>query len=396
MPASNSSAPLRVAQLVESLKVGGAERLAVQIAGARARAGDRSLLLVLNGPGPLAEQVDPDVTLRYLRLERASVMRPARFLASLRHGLAALRAEVRRENLQVIQSHLPDANFWGLLLALRQRVAVIPTVHNNNEFHYSDMAPPPVRSRLRRLAYRLMLHRCAAMVAVSNQVAASLLQEIGASRREARKLHVVPNGVGEPQPLAPAARAALRRRCGVEAGELLVLAAGRHSEQKNFRVLIAAAAELRDRGIALRLVIAGDGELRPMHQALIDERGLDGLVQLPGNLSDLEQVMQAADVFVLPSLWEGLPLVLLEAMACGAAVVGSNIDGIREVVTDGQTGLLCALNDPGALARALMRLQDPQLRARLGQGGLDLVRRRYSFARVDEQLADLYRRVALR
>lgn len=394
MSAPQPPPPLRVAQLIETLDVGGAERLAVQIATARARAGDRSLLLVLGGPGPLSRQVDPAVTVRYLHLERESITRPLRFLASLRRGLQALRGEVRREGLQVVQSHLPGANFWGLLLALRDRVAVIPTVHNNNEFYYGEMAPPPVRSRLRRLAYRLMLHRCAAMVAVSSQVAASLLREIGATSREAGNLHVVPNGVNEPPPLSADERQALRARLGCGPQELLILAAGRHSEQKNFQALIQAAAGLRDRGVACRVVIAGDGELRSEHQSMVDELGLSELVSLPGNLDDLPRAMQAADVFVLPSLWEGLPLVLLEAMAAGTPIVGSDIAGISEVVTHEVQGLLCRVNDSEALADALVRLQDAALRERLGRAGLDLVRRVYAFERVNAQLGDLYRRSA--
>lgn len=385
---------LRVAQLVETLAVGGAERLAVQIAGARAEAGDRSLILVLGGPGPLADQVDPRVAVRYLHVQRESVTNPWRFFTSLRRGLGALRAEVRREHLQVVQSHLPGANFWGLLLALTTRVAVIPTVHNNNEFYYGAMTPPRLRSRLRRLAYRLMLHRCAGVVAVSRQVADSLLREVGARAGEARRLHVVPNGVMEPPPLAAADHTALRARFGCADHDLLVLAAGRHSEQKNFQALIAAAALLRDQGLPCRVVIAGDGELRAAHEADVARRGLSSMVQLPGNLGDLPRVMQAADVFVLPSRWEGLPLVLLEAMAAGTAVVGSDIAGIGEVVTHEEHGLLCPVDDPAALAAAITRLADPAERDRLRTAALALVRRTYAFDRVDQQLGDLYRRVS--
>lgn len=389
--AACDQAPLRVAQLVETLAVGGAERLAVQIAGGRAAAGDRSLILVLGEPGPLAAQVDPRVEIRYLDVARESVTRPWQFLASLRRGLRQLRAEVRRAELQVVQSHLPNANFWGLLLALRDPVAVIPTVHNNNEFYYGQIAPPRIRSRLRRLAYRLMLHRCAAMVAVSDQVARSLLRETGATEREAGRLRVIPNGVPEPAPLADEERETLRRELGCRRGEMLVLAAGRHSEQKNFEALIAAAGRLRDQGVTYRFVIAGDGELRGRHHAMVSMQDLGDRVFLPGNLSDLPSVMQAADVFVLPSLWEGLPLVLLEAMAAGTPVVGSAIDGISEVVTDDETGLLTPPDDPDALAAALLRLRNRRLRTRLREGGLQLVRDHYSFARVDDQISALYR-----
>ncbi|MDO9171928.1 MAG: glycosyltransferase [bacterium] len=385
--------PLAVAQLVEALEMGGAERLAVQIANARAAAGDASHLIVMSGPGPLSAAVDPRVAVHYLGFARASVRAPLRFALSLRRGERLLARRIAAEGIRVVQSHLPGANFWGLLLALRGRCAVIATVHNNREFDYGD-ADHPLRSRLRRAAYRQMLRRCAAVVAVSEAVAASLLEDLGAGPREAGRLVAVPNGVAEPEPLDAAARAAIRARFGAAPGDLLVMAAGRHCEQKNFAALIEAAERLRAIGLPFRLVIAGDGPLRPDHEALRERLGLGDAVQLPGNIADFARVLQAADVFALPSLWEGLPLVLLEALAAGAPVVGTDIAGVRDVIVDSESGLLVAPGDPIALAAAIALLADPERRERLRAGGLALVRERYSFARVSHTLGELYRRAA--
>ncbi len=385
--------PLVVAQLVEALEMGGAERLAVQIANARAAAGDVSHLIVMTGPGPLSAAVNPRVTVSYLGFARASVRDPWRFALSLRRGEQLLTRRIADGGVQVVQSHLPGANFWGLLLALRGRCAVIATVHNNREFDYGD-ADHPLRSRLRRGAYRLMLRRCAAVVAVSEAVAASLLKDLGVGPREAGRLVVVPNGVAEPEPLDAAARAATRARFGAAPGELLVMAAGRHCEQKNFAALIEAAARLRAIGLPFRLVIAGDGPLRAGHLAHCEQLGLADAVLFPGNVDDFARAVRAADVFALPSLWEGLPLVLLEALAAGAPVVGTDIAGVREVLVDGESGLLVAPGDPIGLAAAIALLADPARRERLRAGGLALVRARFSFARVSQSLGDLYRRAA--
>jgi len=389
----SSGRPLAVAQLVEALEMGGAERLAVQIANARAAAGDASHLIVMSGPGPLSEAVDPRVAVRYLGFARASVRDPLRFALSLRRGERLLARQLAADGVRVVQSHLPGANFWSLLLALRGRCAVVATVHNNREFDYGD-ADHPLRSRLRRAAYRLMLRRCAAVVAVSEAVADSLLADLGVGAGEAGRLVAVPNGVAEPEALDAAARAAVRARFGAAPGELLVMAAGRHCEQKNFAALIEAAERLRAIRQPFRLVIAGDGPLRADHEALRDRLGLADAVTFPGNVPDFARAVQAADVFVLPSLWEGLPLVLLEALAAGVSVVGTDIAGVREVIADDRSGLLVAPGDPIALAAAIALLADPERRARLREGGLALVRERYAFARVAETLGDLYRRVA--
>lgn len=392
-PDDRSGRPLAVAQLVEALEMGGAERLAVQIANARAAAGDASHLIVMSGPGPLSAAVDPRVTVRYLGFARASVRDPLRFALSLRRGERLLSQRIAADGIRVVQSHLPGANFWGLLLALRGRCAVVATVHNNREFDYGD-ADHPLRSRLRRGAYRLMLRRCAAVVAVSEAVAASLLADLGVDRSGAARLIAVPNGVAEPAPLDAAARAAVRARFGAAPGDLLVMAAGRHCEQKNFAALIEAAGRLRAIGLPFRLVIAGDGPLRADLVAQSGRLGLDDAVTFPGNVTDFAGAVQAADVFALPSLWEGLPLVLLEALAAGAPVVGTDIDGVREVIVDDESGLLVAPGDPIALAAAIALLADPGRRERLRAGGLALVRARYSFDRLSERLGAIYAEAA--
>ena len=381
------------AQLIETMNMGGAERLAVQIANARAGLGDRSHLLVMGDPGPLSGEIDPRVHAHYFGFTRAPIRNPLAFAVSVLRGYRQLSAVIAARGIRVVQTHLPGANFWGLLLAWRGRCAVAATVHNNREFDYGD-ADNPVRARLRRWAYRRMLDRCGAVIAVSEKVRLSFAQDVGASGRALERLVAVPNGVAEPSPLDAAERAAIRARFGCVGDQPLLLAAGRHTRQKHFVALIEATALLRDRGVPCRVAVLGDGDLRPLHEGRVAELDLGARVALPGNVSDFPRLVQAADVFVLPSLWEGLPLVLLEAMAAGVCCVGSDIAGIRDLLRDDDDGLLVAPDDPAALADALARCcADPALRRRLGDAGRELVRRDYSFSRVVHDLGDLYRRI---
>jgi len=161
------------------------------------------------------------------------------------------------------------------------------------------------------------------------------------------------------------------------------VAAGRLSDQKNFAALVDAAARLVPEFPALRVVIGGEGELRPDLEAQIRARGLEEVVALPGNLEDLQDLMAAADLLAMPSRYEGLPLVLLEAMAAGLPVVGTRIPGIAEVVTDGVEGSLVAADDGGELARALGELLgDESRRRRCGEAARAKVTREYDFSRV--------------
>ena len=381
---------LRVAQLVETLTVGGAERLAVQIANGAAASGAASHLYVLGSAAPLAGLVSSDVTLRILGLERASIRNPFAFAVSLVRGYRTLRARLAADGVGVVQSHLPGANFWALLLQFAGVCSSIPTIHNNREFDYGD-ADHPLRARLRRSAYRAMMKRCPAVVAVSDLVKDSMVSELGLDARSAATMVVVPNGVPAPEPIDDDRRTALRSAYGCRGGEPLLLAAGRHTEQKNFEALIEASALLGRRDVEHRLVIAGEGPLRARHEELAAAAAADGRIVFPGVVSDLSDLMQAADVFVLPSLWEGLPLVLLEAMYAGCAVAASRIEGVVEVLDDGVTGVLTAPGDATALADALAELlEDDGRRRRLADAGRGLVASRHSFEGVVEKLMDLY------
>jgi len=385
----------RVAQLIEALGMGGAERLAVQIANARAEAGDLSHLVVVSEPGALSASVAGNVRVRYLGYERASIANPLAFGLSVRRGYGLIAGQLARDGVQVVQTHLPGANFWGLALALRGACAAIPTIHNNQEFRYGrdDQA---WRAGLRRRAYREMLRRCPAVVAVSAEVRDSLVADLRATDTEAARIRVIPNGVEIPEPGDPALVAQARARYGIPPGDPLVLAAGRLSEQKNHALLLEATARLRAAGVRCRVLIAGDGPLRAFLGRRAAEMGLDDQVTLPGNVDDLRLLMQGADVFVLPSLWEGLPLVLLEAMACGLPAVATRIRGVAEVVEDGVSGLLVEPGDAAGLAAAVAALlRDAPRRAALGAAGLEIVRRHYDFARVAEELGRLYAEVSL-
>lgn len=393
METGDNHPALRVAQLIETVETGGAEHLAIRIANGRAAAGDRSFLYVLTGPGELSPRIDPGVEVRYLDFRRGSITRPGSFALSLVRGYRLLRDRLREDGVRVLQTHLPGSNFWGLLLQWRGACRVVPTVHNNLEFAYGDDMSG-LRARLRRQAYREMLARCPAVVCVSEKVRESLLSELTVDPSAGDRLAVVPNGVAVPRLRDAAELDAARRRYGLEPGTPLLLAAGRHTEQKDFATLVAAFALVRESIPAARLMLAGNGPLRSDLREQARDAGLADAVMFPGNVDDLEDLYQAADVFVMSSLWEGLPLTLLEAMAGGCPVVGTRIDGIAEILAGGNggpAGLLAPPSDPRALAEtAIGLLRDPDLAGGIGAAARRLVEERFSFARVDRDLGALY------
>jgi glycosyltransferase involved in cell wall biosynthesis len=228
-----------------------------------------------------------------------------------------------------------------------------------------------------RAAVRLVRISGLAPVACGPGVAAAM-EEHGLS-----PLATVPNAVG------PAPPPADRTELGFPAATRVVLAVGRLVDQKNHALAIRAIGEVPAAGLA----IAGDGELRPELERLAAETGVADRVHFLGLRTDARALMGAADVIVLPSHWEGLPLAALEALASGTPLVATDVRGLRELLTDGENALLVP-EDAAALATALRRvLDDPGLAARLATGGKQ-VEGAGSDARLVERFLELYERLA--
>lgn len=386
---TESRAKLRVAQLVEELSVGGAESLAVNIAEALARRGHDSHLIVVRNEGPLSGRVSVDLRFHDLQRPRChggQVARVGAFLATSRQ----LHRTLARERIDVLQTHLPMANFLGLTAAWRGMCRAFPTVHNNREFDYGDSAGP-ARRALRRQGYRFMVQSCTGVIAVSDLVRTSLADQLGLRDAAMNRISVVRNGVRIPEPAADRERVAARERWAVSPDEVLIVAVGRLTRQKNFGALVEALTHLDQGAVPWRCVIAGEGDLRQELTSQIAERNLADRIVLAGLVTAVDELLVAADVFCLPSIFEGLPLVLLEAMAQGLPVVAFAIDGVTDVVVDGVQARLVASGDVDNLALALGTLAgDANMRRALGESGRRTVRERFDFEGTIDAIEALY------
>jgi len=144
----------------------------------------------------------------------------------------------------------------------------------------------------------------------------------------------------------------------------------------------------------MRLLMVGDGDQREEGLQLVSELGLEAAVSFQAFRQDVPDILAAADIFVLPSLWEGLPIGLLEAMAMGKAVIATEVDGTKEVVRPGENGLLVEPGNVSALAAALVKLGgDPALRDMLRQRALDTIRRQFNAADMTREIERVYSRV---
>jgi glycosyltransferase involved in cell wall biosynthesis len=290
-----------------------------------------------------------------------------------------LLALCRRERVRIWHGHDYKTNALGLLLSRFWPLRLVTTVHG--WVHHTARTP------LYYWIDRLCLRHYEKVVCVSADLRDRCL-EVGVP---AGRCELIENGIDLGEYARRRGVAEAKRRLGLDPGRLLVGAAGRLSPEKGFDLLIRAADRLFRGGVDLQLVLVGEGDQRGELEGLIARLGHESRVRLVGHRSDLPDWYEAMDAFALSSLREGLPNVLLEAMALETPVVATCIAGVPRLVRDGENGLLV---EPGAaepLAAALARLlADPALRGRLGRAGLRTVEADYSFAARMNKVRALY------
>lgn len=204
---------------------------------------------------------------------------------------------------------------------------------------------------------------------------------------------VVRNGILEPRPGGP--KPALLARLGLPATARVLLTVGRLDEQKGYPGLLAAAERVLPRHPDVHFLLVGEGPQEDEIRQAVVSPGLAGRVQLLGQRDDVHDLLHASYALVSPSLYEGLPLVVLEAMAAGLPVVGTRVTGTEEAVEDGVTGRLVPAADPDALAQALLGLlEDPETAAAWGAAGRRRFEAKFTAERMVSETLKVYEDIA--
>ncbi|MDQ2674359.1 MAG: glycosyltransferase family 4 protein, partial [Chloroflexota bacterium] len=274
------------------------------------------------------------------------------------------------------------------------RPAVAWTVHNARLELRADQLPGRRwLLRPKRQAYRTLYRRgsrIAHFVAVSDDVADAVRATV---RPPSGHLHTIPNGV-DVHRYGRADRSAMRRELGIPDDAAVVMCVAKMLEQKGHRVLVEALAAPEVADLPLRVLLVGDGPLRKEIEDRARRAEVWDRIRFLGNRPDVPRLLAAADIFVLPSLWEGLPIALLEAMAAGLPSVATAVSGTRQVLTDEENGLLVPPDDAGAIAAAVARLvRHRELRDALGAAARQHVLAEFSVDRQAARHVELYRAI---
>lgn len=188
-----------------------------------------------------------------------------------------------------------------------------------------------------------------------------------------------------------AERQAFRKELGLAPEWLVITHVGRFVTQKNHEGLVRIAEKVIAQDSRAHFVLVGDGSLRGGIEDMAKGRNLASSFSFLGIRSDVERILGVSDIFFLPSLWEGIPVVVLEAMASALPVVGSDLPEMREVVTDGETGVLWPVHDEVGLAQQILYLMaNPNTRRLLGEAGLRRVEEEFTLQKGAERLYHVY------
>ena len=363
---------------------GGVERVVGELARGLARRGeDVRVFSLATLPAPAFEVQDGVRVYRARTLQLTglvgvqSALSPSLFTLALR--------ELRREPADVMHAH-GCFFFASLVAATLSRVLRTPLV---TTLHIGSLEHLPKRQRLPSQAYERTMGR--AIIAASREVicvSKAVAEHAATIGARPGRTCVIENGV-DTEVFYPGAGAEAE-----DTDRVRLAFVGRLIENKGPHFFLQAAPAVIRAHPEAEFVFIGDGPMRRELAAKARRLGLQRNVRFEGLQHDVASRLRASDVYVRPSLTEGMPLTVLEAMACGLPVVATPVGGTAEIVYDGVNGLLVPPGDVPALASALIRLADrPKLRARLGAKGRALVRRSYSWQRVVDANLAVYQRI---
>jgi glycosyltransferase involved in cell wall biosynthesis len=363
---------VKVLQLISSGGYYGAENMLLNLCASQEKARcENSLLLFYNVHVPNVEFYE-----RARRRGLSVRMVHCKGRADWR-AVRQIEEYIQEDAVDLVHTHGYKADLYGYLAAWRCHKPVVATCHN----WVGGTAALGIYNHLDRMA----LKKFNALAAVSDAVAQRLL----AFGVPPEKIKTIANGIdvtaferAQPLPLLK------------DEGSIVVGVVARLDLQKGFEYLLRAARELCKMFPGLKIVIAGEGPDRSAIEEMIEQYGLQSSVVLAGQQSNMPAVYAAMDIFVLPSLNEGLPMTVLEAMAASKPVIATSVGAIPSVIRDGETGLLVAPKDSEGLRNAVASLlNDPGRRKRLGDQAHAWVSQNYTSEAMALKYREMYEEV---
>jgi glycosyltransferase involved in cell wall biosynthesis len=344
--------------------------------------------------GPVRLEIEKlGVKVEVLSRPRYSVVFLPMFLAEMWRIRRELARLIETYRIDVAQTHILEVlDFLVLSLRHDTNLRVVLWTIQNAEFLPTQkhwLLRP--KRQVYRLLYRLLARWVDGFIAVSEKVRESIIRQIGPVQD---KIFTICNAVNLKPFEGPGDKATLCNQLGLDIHSHLVATIGRLTEQKGHCYLIDAATTVVSTYPDTHFLFVGDGELKDELQQQVQQAGLSANIHFLGIRDDVPHLLAAVDLFVLPSLWEGLSVALLEGMAAGKPMVATAVSGTIQAMTHGKTGLMVPPRDSQALADAILQLlSNPTQAQAMGQAAKQHVAMNFSAQKqADEHLA-LYRQL---
>jgi glycosyltransferase involved in cell wall biosynthesis len=391
---TRSDGRLTVMLVSPNLDIGGAQEMTRTLAKYLARTGCSTVVCTFRD-GPVRRDIEAmKVPVEVLPDRRYSVVALPAFIIEMMRRRRDLVGLVRKYGVDVVQIQtLGTVAFLLMSLRLRSKVQVWWTIPNvifmvreeTVRKHRWLLGP---KQAAHRWLYRNGARFVNGIIAVSDEVARSFSQTVGYS---GKKIVVLPNAVDVELYPSPEDRAGIRARLGFLPGDHLMTMVGTFKRQKGHAYLVEAAAAVVPRFPELHILLVGNGEHEGEVRTQVRLIGLSDRIHFLGSRRDVPDILKASDSFVLPSLWEGLPVALIEAMASVLPIIATRVSGTNQVMVDGLTGWLVTPGDSPALARAMTELLSDHVRAAgYASAARERVASRFSALEQAERLYGLY------
>ena len=370
---------LRVAQIATNFTAGGG---GVVLRDTLALDPDRFTCTIFAPEGGSLIEVAEEAGLEVIRLRHFKTGRSI-YPRSDRTAYKEIVGHLEAGSYDLVHTHGSRAGALGRWAAHRTGVPVI--VHTLHGLPFTEFQSRATRSAL--CAVERRLGRITSYVVAAGTMVASeaVRQKIAPSHR----IRATMSPIDEVAPVTEASRRRARRELGLPEDATVIGTASRLSKQKGPLDMVKALAALQRPDVYM--VWIGDGDLRLQTERLIEQKGLETRFLLLGERNDVASLLPALDVFVMSSLWEGLPCAVVEAMTCGIPVVATAVNSVPEVVIPGKTGLLARPGDPASLSQALAYMLDyPAAAARMARAARLHVGDQSRLDLVGEELTEIY------
>ena len=374
MVADRKNNKINVLQLVEGFSLGGAEKKLKELVKFMDRKKFNTVVCSLGLGDTIKGEFEK---LQDLGIEVMEIPRKVRVDFGLLYKITKL---IKEKNIDVVMTTLFYADVIGPLAGKLGKAKAV--------FSWETISAPWWLYKRRLWPYQFAIRYCKKVVSVSNATARFLIDERGVPEE---KVMVIPYGVNLDKYNTNDDGIEKRKSIGLTKGDLVVGMVGRLVPQKAHLYLIQAAEAVVKTFPDVKFVLVGDGELHEELGEKTKELGVDKNFIFLGFRNDVDELLSTFDIFTLPSLYEGLPNVVLEAMASGLPVVATPVDGTKEAVVDNETGILVPVKDVEKLAASLVKLlKDKELAKKMGRRGRKRVEEEFSLEKQIRSFEKLY------